>query len=259
MELTEIEGSPHDMPISWAVWIHTHLKELFNALRQLLIGIYVDLSGNLTLLKASGNGIKIDMTEPTFGWRDLTGPTTTTNTGATKPSHTAYNGAVDGFQFGDGDEESYEFHIPHDYVPGTDIYLHVHWSQTSATATGGTIDFKYFAVYAKGHNQDEAAGSFTSTPITATFSSIDINDGGSGLNQYQHFVTEVIISGASATAALFDRDDIEPDGVIQLTLEMDSNNLTNSGAVLDPFIHEADIHYQSTNIATKNKAPNFYT
>ena len=27
----------------------------------------------------------------------------------------------------------------------------------------------------------------------------------------------------------------------------------------DPFCHEVDIHYQSTGMATKNKAPNFYT
>jgi hypothetical protein len=80
------------------------------------------------------------------------------------------------------------------------------------------------------------------------------------LNQYQHHLTEVVISGASATAALFDRDDFEPDGVIEITLEMDSNNLTNSGAVLDPFIHYADLHYQTTGVmGTKDKAPDFYS
>ena len=143
-------------------------------------------------------------------------------------------------------------------MPGTDIHLHIHWSQTSATATGGTVDFKYFAIYAKAHNQ--ASGStFTSTPITASFSSIDINDGEAGLDQYQQHLTEVIISGASATAALFDRDDFEPDGVIELTFEMDANSLTNSDTVLDPFIHFVDLHYQTTGlIGTKDKAPDFY-
>jgi len=47
MELTEIQKPPDDMPPSWAVWIQTHLMELFNALRQLLIGIYVDEDGNV--------------------------------------------------------------------------------------------------------------------------------------------------------------------------------------------------------------------
>lgn len=209
----------------------------------------------LILDKASGNGIKIDSATPTFGWRDLLGDQFSKNTGGTKPTLVTYNGAVDAWQFSDGDEAFLTFHIPHDYVIGTDIYLHIHWSQNNAGATGGTIDFKYFAIYAKGHNQ--ASGSaFTGTPITALFSSININDGESGLLQYQQHITEVIISGAVASGSLFDRDDFEPDGVIEMTLEMDANNLT--GTPSDPFIHYADIHYQSTNIPTKQKAPDFY-
>ena len=208
--------------------------------------------------KASGNGIKVDAITPTFGFADLLGDQFSKNTGATKPVLTTYNGVINGWQFGDGDEAYLTYHIPHDYVPGSDIFLHIHWSQTSATATGGTIDFKYFAIYAKGHNQ-VTGSTFTTTPITATFSSIDINDGGSGLNQRQQHLTEVIISGASATSALFDRDDFEPDGVIELTFEMDANNLTNSVSVLDPFIHFVDIHYNTTGlIGTKDKAPDFY-
>lgn len=206
--------------------------------------------------KASGNGIKVDTATPTFGFADLLGDQFSKNTGGTKPTLVAYNGDVDAWQFSNGDEAFLTYHIPHDYVPGTDVHLHVHWSQNAAGATGGTVDFKYFAIYAKGHNQ--ASGStFTGTPKTATFSSIDINDGSSGLSQYQHHLTEVTISAATATAALFDRDDFEPDGVIELTLEMDATNLT--GTPSDPFIHYADLHYQTTGIiGTKARAPDFY-
>ena len=179
------------------------------------------------------------------------------NTGGTKPTLTAYNGAIDAWQFSDGDESFHSYHIPHDYVAGTDIHLHIHWSQTYDSVTGGTLDFRYSAIYAKGHNQ-VSGSTFTSTPITATFPSIDINDSFSGLHQYQQHITEVVISAATATDALFDRDDLEPDGVIELTFEMTSNNLTGL-AVTDPFIHYVDIHYQSTNISTKDKAPDFYT
>ena len=212
--------------------------------------------GGAVLDKTSGKGIKVDTSTPTFGWRDLLGDQFSKNTGGTKPLLTTYNGAIDAWQFSNGDEAFMTFHIPHDYVAGTDIHLHIHWSQNNAGATGGTIDFKYFAIYAKGHNQ--ASGSvFTSTPITASFSSIDINDGEAGLTQYQQHFTEVVISAATATAALFDKDDFEPDGVIELTLEMDANNLT--GTPSDPFIHYVDLHYQSTNIGTKDKVPDFYT
>lgn len=214
------------------------------------------LDGKFPIIdKALGNGIKVDSLDPTFGFADLLGDQFSKNTGATKPTLTTYNGVVQGWQFGNGDEAFVSFHIPHDYVMGTDIHLHIHWSQTSATATGGTLDFKYTGIYSKGHNQ----ASFTLTPKTATFSSIDINDGGSGLDQYRQHLTEVTISAATATAALFDRDDLEPDGVIEMTFEMDANNLTNSGSVLDPFIHFVDIHYQTNSVVgTKSRTPDFY-
>ena len=213
-------------------------------------------SAFLVFEKASGNGIKVDQTTPTFGFADLLGDQFSKNTGGTKPTLTAYNGAVDAWQFSNGDEAFLSYHIPHDYVLGTDIHLHIHWSQNAAGATGGTVDFKYFAIYSKGHNQTSGSA-FTATPITATFSSIDINDGAGGLNRYQQHFTEVTISGASATVALFDRDDFEPDGVIELTLEMDATNLT--GTPSDPFIHFADIHYQTTGvIGTKSRTPDFY-
>ncbi len=213
-------------------------------------------SAFLVFEKASGNGIKVDQTTPTFGFADLIGDQFSKNTGGTKPTLTTYNGAAQAWQFTNGDEAYMTYHIPHDYVLGTDIHLHIHWSQNAAGATGGTIDFKYFAIYAKGWNQ--ASGStFTSTPITATFTTINIDDGGSGLNRYQQHITEVTISAASATAALFDRDDFEPDGIIELTLEMDADNLT--GTASSPFIHYADIHYQTTGlIGTKSRSPDFY-
>lgn len=210
-------------------------------------------SAFLIFEKASGNGIKVDQTTPTFGWGDLLGEVRIRTTGANRPTRATYNGQIGGVRFSNGDKEEFEYHIPHDYVIGTDIHLHVHWSQISATNTGGTIDFTYHAIYAKGHNQ--ATGSqYTSTPITALFSSTD-----AGTKQYQHHLTEVVISAATATAALFDRDDIEPDGVIKLTLVMTTNSLTDSVAVTDPFIDYADIHYQTTGlIGTKSRTPNFY-
>lgn len=222
---------------------------------------HIDMAGNIkpkgsafiVIQKASGNGIKIDHTTPTFGFADLLGDQFSKNTGATKPTLAVYNGVIDAWQFGDLDEAFMTYHIPHDYVVGTDIHLHIHWSRNVA-ATGGDVDFKYTAIYAKGHNQ--ASGStFTSTPITASFTSITL--AGAGLNQYQQHLTEVTISAATATAALFDRDDLEPDGVIELTLELTSNNITGTAGA--PFIHYADIHYQTTGIGgTKSRTPDFY-
>lgn len=252
------DGTGEDFGGKWVLSTHTKAEAGADTL---VAAIAVDSFQNTILPKTSGVGIKVDLAAPTFGFADLLGDQFSKNTGGTKPTLVAYNGAVDAWQFSDGDEAFLTYHIPHDYVAGTDIHLHIHWSQIADNATGGTVDFKYFAIYAKGHNQ--ASGSvftgFNGNPITATFSSIDIDDSGAGLTQYQQHLTEVIISGASATEALFDRDDFEPDGVIELTLEMDANNLTFVTGSTDPFIHYADIHYQTTGlIGTKSRTPDFY-
>lgn len=203
--------------------------------------------GNIVLPKTSGSGIKIDNTTPTFGWRDLLGDVTNAG-GASKPTNTTYRGGITQFQFGAGDESIINFHIPHDYVHGTDIYLHIHWSHNSTLVTGGTITFTAESAYSKGHNQ----APFTS-PVTGTFT------GAASTTQYQHIISETQYSASSPTGLQLDTDDLEPDGVIMMRLEMTTNSITSSGAVPDPFIHYIDVHYQSTSIPTKDKTPNFYT
>ena len=215
---------------------------------------YADEFGNWIMSKVSGLGMKVGFINPTYGFADLLGDQFTRNQGATKPALVSHNGANKAWQFGAGDEAYMTYHVGHDHVIGTDIYLHIHWSQNNAGCTGGTVDFKYTAEYAKGWNQ--LTGS-AFAQVIGTFSSIDINDGGSGLVQRQKHITEVIISGEALTAALFDRDDFEPDGVIELTFEMVGSNLTGTPSL--PFIHYVDIHYQTNGVmGTKSRLPNFY-
>ncbi len=206
-------------------------------------------SADIVIEKASGNGIKVDSAAKTFGFRDLLGDQFAKNTGGTRPTLAAYNGVINAWQFGVGDEAFMSFHIPHDYVKGTDIFLHIHWSHISTLVTGGTITFKATSIYAKGHNQ----APFQSSPAVGTFA------GTASTVQYQHILSEIQYSASSPTGLQVDTDDLEPDGVIELTFELDVNDITSSGAVPDPFIHYVDVHYQSTNIATKAKAPDFYT
>lgn len=206
------------------------------------------LSTNCLIIdKTSGLGIKVDKAAPTFGWRDITGEITNAG-GANKPTNATYRGGIDQFQFSAGDESIIRYHIPHDYVPGTDIYLHVHWSHISAIVTGGTLTFTAESTYAKGHNQAPF-----SAPVTGTFT------GTASTTQYQHIVSETQYSAGTPAGLQLDTDDLEPDGVILVRLEMTTNNITSGGAVPDPFIHEVDVHYQSTNIGTKSNAPDFYT
>ncbi|HEC63721.1 MAG TPA: hypothetical protein ENI23_00340 [bacterium] len=212
--------------------------------------IILNSAGTAVLPKASGNGIRVDVTTPTFGFADIIGDQFAKNTGATKPTLTVYNGVVQSFQFAAADEVFISYHIPHDYVLGTDIFLHVHWSHIGTLVTGGTITFKATSIYAKGHNQ----AAFTSTPASGTFT------GTASATQYQHILSEIQYSASSPTGLQVDTDLLEPDGVIELTLEVDANDITvSSGGVPDPFIHFVDVHYQTTGlIGTKAKAPDFY-
>ncbi len=196
--------------------------------------------------KTSGKGIKVDRISPTFGFADLLGDQFSKNTGGTRPTLTTYNGVINGWLFGVGDEAYITYHIPHDYVPGTDIFLHIHWSHTSASVTSGGVTFKATSIYAKAHNQ-AAFGS----PAVGTF------PGTASTTQYQQILTEVQYSDSTPSGLQVDTDLLEPDGVIEMTFEVDANNISAS---TDIFVHYVDIHYQTTGlIGTKDKVPNFYT
>ena len=203
---------------------------------------------DLVLPKTSGNGIKVDTTTPTFGWRDLLGQIRIRGVGANNPALATYIGNIKGLEFQVNDECWIEYHIPHDYVPGTDIHLHFHWSHNSADVTGGNVTWEADITYAKGHNQ--AAFPATVNPTVV---------GAASVVQYRQIITEVQISAAAPGATQIDSDDLEPDGVILARVYLGANNITAGDGVPDPFLHFADVHYQSTNIGTKDKVPDFYT
>jgi hypothetical protein len=209
---------------------------------------YDEVNDILILGKTSSNGIQVDTIVPTFGWRDLLGEIRTRGVGATDPNDAAYIGNIKAYQFVVNDECWVDYHIPHDYVIGSDIYLHFHWSHNSAIVTGGTVTWGADVTYAKGH--DQAAFIATVNPTVV---------GNASTTQYQHIITEVQISAATPGATQIDSGDLEPDGVIMIRAYLSANNITSGGAVPDPFLHFVDVHYQSTNIGTKDKVPDFYT
>lgn len=226
------------------------LEELYDFLQFPVFPGPVGMKGStgLTIEKTSGLGIKVDLGTPTFPWHDIIGAVVVRNTGGTKPTLTTYRDTLVDYQFEADDEEYYKFHLPHDYVPGTDLHLHVHWSHAGTLVTGGTVTFEYEISFAKGFDQDAFPASVGTTFV-----------GTASTTQYQHLITEVQISASSPSANQIDTDDIEVDGIIIARLLLNSNDITVSdGGVPDPFIHFVDIHYQSINIGTKQKAPDFY-
>jgi hypothetical protein len=211
--------------------------------------VNTDGAGSILVPKTSGIGIKVDYDEPTFGWRDIIGSVQPKATGAGSPARAIYRGNIGDYAFAHNDVCDFIFHIPHDYVPGTDIYFHIHWSHTDAVSITGDATFTIYHQYSKGHNQAVFPAEKT---LTITHATTDL----ATTPQYRHRIDEAAISGSAATSAVMDRSLIEVDGLLGATLKLTS--IPTFGGSGKLFIHTCDIHYQSTNIATKGKAPDFY-
>ena len=183
-------------------------------------------------------------------WKDLIGDISPKTSGATAPTFGAYRGNVWQYSFDSGDESHFTFHVPHDYKPGSDMYIHVHWSHTDAVSITGNIQFTFDVTYAKGHNQANFAAPIALT--TSTYATTNL----ATTPQYRHRIEEVQLSAASPTASQLDSDDLEVDGIIMVrTMCPTQPTFGGTGKV---FIHTVDIHYQAAYIGTKNKVPDFY-
>ena len=143
-------------------------------------------NSNIVVPKASGYGIKIDTASPAFGWQDMIG-TIQVRGGATSLVWTVYNGSIYQYAFktANGVLECFnEFHIIHNYVELSDMFVHLHWS-TATTATGN-IKVYFDVSYAKGYAQADA---LFNTPITvAVVTAGDV--------AFKHIISEVQFTGA---------------------------------------------------------------
>jgi hypothetical protein len=196
-----------------------------------------------------GTGIKFNSDAPAFGWRDITATVQPKAIGTGSPVRAAYAGAnLAQYAFVANDVCEFEVHLPHDYVPGSDLYFHVHWSHTGTTITGNAT-FEAYYTFAKGHDQATFPAEKT---LTLTRSTVDV----ATTPRYMHLIDEVPMTAHAASATLTAHDDIEVDGLILVTLKLTA--IPTMGGSGKLFVHTADIHYQSTNVATKNRAPGFY-
>lgn len=212
----------------------------------------IRFNNDIVLPKTSGKGIKIDTTTPTFGWRDLLGEISVKTVGANDPDYSDYAGTgIYRYQFKNTavTEVFDDFHFPHDYVPGTEVYVHIHWSQTTidtggAAAVPGVAKWYFDANYSKGHDRGAFPAAVTTVSVTQTASG----------TIRKHMIAEVQLTASGQIGG----QDLEPDGVVTVRTYRDSDDEADT-LNQRPWVHHVDIHYQSTNIATKDKAFDFYT
>ena len=207
---------------------------------------------NLVIAKTSGLGIQVDTAAPTFPWKDLFGHLRPDTGGAGAPTLAAVRGGlVREFFYGAADKMDMDFHVPHDYVPGSDIFIHIHWGH-NGTAISGDFVVTFAHTYAKGHNQTIFPAEKS---VVMTYSTVDV----ATTPRWIHRIDEVQLSSSGGSASLMDSALLEPDGVALVNMTITTIPTITGGSPNLPFIHFADIHYQSTGIGTKQKAPNFYT
>jgi len=212
-------------------------------------GQYIE---NLVLPKDSGGGIRVDKDDPTFGWRDITGRIRPDPVGTDSPALTAFIGNVRAYAYSTSPAAKkldMEFHMPHDWVPGTDLFLHVHWGH-NGTAISGSIVFDHSAIYG---SRDGVFGAQIN-PVQ-TVSGLTIGN----TPQFAQRVDEFQLTAASPSATQFDTDNITVDGLILITMSVTTIPTISGGGSTNPFVFTCDLHYQSNNIGTKNSASPFYT
>ena len=205
----------------------------------------VDLtvSANSIILSSNTNkGLKVDLVNPTYPYFDLLGTVDVEESGGpNRPNYTTYKSGIKQWQFALDDHIYNNFHLPHDYVPGSNIFVHVHWS-TNAVSSAGSPTFEIEATFAKGFGQQQFSNNVTVTVSNAY------------INSYTHMISETQLSSPGGVGSLLNSNDLETDGIICIRTKLLTNTLS-----VEPFIHFVDLHYQSTGIGTKNKSPNFYT
>lgn len=205
-------------------------------------------ANGLILPKTYGAGILTDADgTPAYGWKDLVGPIHARASGSAALTFAAYRDGIYQFQMDTTSREAHlEFHIPHDiYIPaGSGLFIHTHWSLAAAGGTGNAV-FTYDISYAKGYNQ-----AAFSTAVVPT-----VTQAASG-TAYQHMIAEVQFTADSPSATQINNNVIEVDGLILVRCRCTTLPTGTGGA---PFIHFIDIHYQSSQIATKGRNYPFYT
>lgn len=131
------------------------------------------------------------------------------------------------------------FHIGHDYAPGTNIYPHVHFVPSSDEVEG-VVRWGFEYSYA------DREGDFPASTTVYIEQTVAAN------SQYKHIVSEVTDSNVISAADF----EIETDGVLMCRVFRDAAhaNDTYAGTVFGIF---ADLHYQSDRDTTINKAAPF--
>jgi hypothetical protein len=205
------------------------------------------MTGSLSLPRTIGKGLLI---ENSYSWIDIIGDVTPKVLGTESAILAPYIGKNSSWAHAVGSYGNILYHMPHQYAPGTDLHIHVHWGH-NGTDISGAFKVNLWVTYAtrEGIYQTPIATSVIETGLTIA-----------NIPQYHHRVSEILLSTPIGSSSLLNTNLLEVDGLISVHYELDTiPSITGSSYVNLPYIHTIDIHMQSTNVGTHNKDPNFYS
>ena len=140
----------------------------------------------------------------------------------------------------------FKFHPNHDWEPGLDFDLHLHFA-TNAAAETGLASFNPTVSIA------QIDGIF---PVSTVLAPIQHTFIGAG-DQFKHKVIEVPFGRPGGGANLVDSDLVDVDSIIMLEIEYD-DAVSTVAANDQIFVFQSDIHYQSYgSLGTFSKNPPF--
>lgn len=180
------------------------------------------------------------------GWRDLTSAVNAARvTGASEPTFEAFIGTINQYSFSASAMNQVvmnPFHIDHDYMEGTDLFIHIHYA-TPGTDTG-VVRWGLEWTYAKGHGQE-------AFPSSTTYYLEQAADAVANTHQ----IVEGTVPGTDVIQGI--ENGIETDGLLICRLFRDAAH-ANDTCTDKAFALTVDIHYQCDHLATPNKAPDFW-
>jgi len=218
-----------------------------------------DIVGNSILPKTTGIGIKLDTTTPSFGFKDLIGQIVPRPSGGPAPTLSPYHGTkVLAYAFAATPDviDNITFHVPHDYLPNSELFLHMHWGHNGTTISGNFI-YNYYITYCKGYNQTSQI--FNAELTIPQTIALGVAPQIANYPRWMHHIQEVQITSTTPDTTHLDRALIEIDGLIMIALNVTTIPTISGGTINNPFIFTIDLHYQSTGLPTINKNYPFYS
>lgn len=171
------------------------------------------------------------------GWNDLTSEFVIGNTSPSNtPTWEDVGNGIYFANFAEGDIAFLNFHLKHDILIGSKLYIHVHFAPKGTMAAGETIIWSIGYVSAERSNGQSLFGTLTTVPITYTATGTEIAG--------EHIVVEMSDAQAFVT----------PDVDALVSTKIERGNGTYANGV---YGITADIHYQVGRISTPNKASPF--